>query len=59
MLPLPEVRGYINEQNVSPPIISLSHYGNIDTVKPLVQSLPKRPQFCKIHEGRTGQGVQI
>ena len=29
------------------------------TVKPLVQSPPKRPQFCKIHEGGLDKGYKI
>ena len=28
----------------------------MNTVKPLVQSPPKRPQFCKIHEGGLDKG---
>ena len=36
---------------------SLNSNWEIFIVKPLVQSPPKRPQFCKIHEG-TGQGVK-
>ena len=39
-------------------LVDYDTLGKIYTVKSLVQSPPKRQQFCKIHEG-IGQGVQI